>query len=410
MKFSKLSQIFLVSTIGLLVAACLSGCQLVSIDYVYVACSAGSGADSAGQIEVYAADAASGALRPIDTPVASGGDKPVALALTSDYANLYVANQSNNSVVHFIVNDDGSLTQKDSVTTATTPVSLAVNATGTYLYVVSGTTSATLTEYSLSSGAIGSMVSQVSFTIPGYEGDTVVPTAVDVLSNGNATLSTTNGVYVTAYDQSAYNPGGTVTSSANPGWIFGYTVGSGGALTTVAGSPYQAGVKPTAIISDPTNRFIYATDFASNQLIGYTIASSSRLAFMIDGPFPTGNEPDAVVIDPRGIYMYVANALQSSVGAFNIALPTGTPSTVVSPTLTGTNTTDTDPVSISVDPALGRFVYTANYLGNSISGFLLDPNTGALSPTQATPYPTGANPTALVVVPHGNHAVQSVTP
>jgi len=63
-----------------------------------------------------------------------------------------------------------------------------------------------------------------------------------------------------------------------------------------------------------------------------------------------------------------------------------------------------------VDPALGRFVYTANHLGNSISGFRLVPNTGAISDTQATPYPTGANPTFLVAVPHGNHATQTVTP
>ncbi len=74
------------------------------------------------------------------------------------------------------------------------------------------------------------------------------------------------------------------------------------------------------------------------------------------------------------------------------------------------NATDTEPVSIVVDPSLGRYVYTANYLGNSVSGFRLNPETGALSTTQATPYPTGVNPTALVAVPHGNHSSQSVTP
>jgi 6-phosphogluconolactonase (cycloisomerase 2 family) len=67
-------------------------------------------------------------------------------------------------------------------------------------------------------------------------------------------------------------------------------------------------------------------------------------------------------------------------------------------------------VSIVVEPALGRFVYTANYLGNSISGFRLDPNTGTISQTQATPYPTGANPAALIAVPHGNHSTQAITP
>ncbi|HTW62194.1 MAG TPA: hypothetical protein VMD55_10345, partial [Terracidiphilus sp.] len=68
----------------------------------------------------------------------------------------------------------------------------------------------------------------------------------------------------------------------------------------------------------------------------------------------------------------------------------------------------TQPVSITVEPALGRYVYTANHLGNSISGFRLNPSTGVLTQTQATPYPTGENPTAVIAVPHGNHAIQAV--
>jgi 6-phosphogluconolactonase (cycloisomerase 2 family) len=330
------------------------------------------------------------------------------MAVTTDYANLYVANQGNNSVVHFAIAGTGVLTQKDLVTTTTKPVFLAVNTPGTYLYVVSGTSSATLTEYSLSSGTIGTAASQLTLSVPGYAGDTIVPTGVTVLAN-NATVSG-NAVYVTAYDQSAYNPGGTTSSTANPGWVFGYTVGSGGALTPASGSPYKAGVKPSAIAADPTSRFAYVTDFASNQLIGYTIQSGSVLNFLINGPFRTGNEPSSIAIDPRGKYIYVSNALDSSVSAYVIDLSTGTPSGAVNVTGSATNSTDTQPVAILVDPALGRFVYTANQLGNSISGFELNPDTGAMTPTQATPYPTGANPTALASVPHGNHSTQATTP
>ena len=64
-------------------------------------------------------------------------------------------------------------------------------------------------------------------------------------------------------------------------------------------------------------------------------------------------------------------------------------------------------MSIIVDPAEGVFVYTANYLGNSVSGFRLNPSDGTIVQTQATPYPTGANPTALIAVPHGNHALST---
>ena len=153
--------------------------------------------------------------------------------------------------------------------------------------------------------------------------------------------------------------------------------GLGRRVDRCAGSPYQAGVKPSALATDPTNRFVYVTDFASNELIGYTVQSGSALNFMINGPFKTGNEPSAVAIDPRGIYIYVANSLDSTVSAYAIALPTGTPSAVVN----ATGSAATPPTPSRGDrrrSALGRFVYTANYLGNSVSGFRLNPNTGAL--------------------------------
>ena len=407
MKFNKLSQLSLVSALGLAVATLLTSCNIVTIDYIFVADSAGSSSGSAGQIQTFDSDNGSGALRSGQPTVSSGGVNPVSMTVTSDYANLYVANAGGGTsaanITHFSISGSGVLTKKDAVTPVSTPVAVAVNSAGTYLYVISGTTSATLTEYSLSSGTIGSVVAQTNLTVPDYATDTIVPTGINVLANNNA-------VFVTAYDQSAYNPGGTVTSTANPGWIFGFGVGSGGALTPSNGSTYQAGVKPSAIASDPTDRFVYATDLASNELIGYTVHSGSTLSFLTNGPFKTGNEPSAITIDPRGLYIYVTNALDSSVSAYSITQANGTPTSVVNVTGSQTNSTDTQPQAVVVDASVGRFVYTANHIGNSISGFELNADTGALSVTTSSPYPTGANPTALATVPHNNHAVESTTP
>ena len=187
-------------------------------------------------------------------------------------------------------------------------------------------------------------------------------------------------------------------------------MGTGGALTPAAGSPWKAGIKPVALAADPTNRFVYVTDFASNQLIGYTIQSGSVLSFLLNGPFAAGSEPTAIEVDPRGKYIYVSNGLSNTVTAFTISLSTGTPSATINATGSQVNTTDTDPVSVVVDAALGRFVYTANYLGNSVSGFRLNADTGALTPTQATPYPAGLKPSVVATVPHGNHAIETVAP
>jgi 6-phosphogluconolactonase (cycloisomerase 2 family) len=405
MKLSKPSQLFLVSAIGLILAAFLTACNIVTIDYVFVTTSGGSSGGNTGQIYTFATDAESGALRVVHSAVSSGGSSPIAMAVDATYSHLYVANEASNAVVHFAVASDGTLSQKDSVTTAEPPVALAVNHAGTYLYVLSGTTSATLTEYSLSSGAIGSATASETLTIPGYASDTLVPTAITILPNGN-------DVYAAIYDSSAYSPGcpACVTSNANPGWVFGFAIGSGGALSPTADSPYESGIKPSGMATDPTNRFVYVTDFASNQLIGYIVQSAGELDFMVNGPFKTGNEPGSVVVDPRGLFIYVTNGLDSTVSAYTISLPTGTPSAAIATSGSSINQTDTQPVAITIDPALGRFVYTANHLGDSVSGFRMNPSTGVIQPTQATPYPTGQGPTAVIAVPHGNHATQTTAP
>ncbi len=407
MKFSKLSQLLLVSAIGLITATLLTSCEIVTIDYVFVASSAGPGSGSAGQIQTYAVDSKSGALRIGQPTVSSGGTLPTAFAVDSVYQNLYVVNQGNDSVVHFDVAGNGVLTQEESITTGSTPVAVAVNTAGTYLYVLSGPSPTQLTTYALSNGVIGSPVvgGQQTINLPSpYGGDVLIPTGMTVLVNN--TVITGNAVFVTVYDQNAYNPGGSTNSTANPGWVFGYTIGSGGILSPSSNSPYLAGVKPTAIASTPTNEYVYVTDYASSELIGYSVRDGVNLVFLINGPFRTGTEPQAVVIDPRGKYMYVANSLSSTLSSFLIDLGTGTPSLVTNPG----NVTDTQPVAITVDASTGRFVFTANYLGNSVSGFTLNPNTGELTANQASPYPSGSQPSAVITIPAGSHATQSISP
>ncbi len=231
----------------------------------------------------------------------------------------------------------------------------------------------------------------------------MVPTAITVLPGGTA-------VYATAYDLSSYNPGGTTTSTVSPGWLWGFAVGSGGTLTPTAGSPYTAGVKPSGIVADPLDSFLYVTDFASNQLIGYGVYSGYTLSFLKNGPYRTGSQPSAISVDPRGRFLYASNSLDATVSAYVIDITTGVPSSAVNTSGSQTNITDSLPVAIAVDPALGRYVYTANYLGNSVSGFRLDPTAGTLKPTQATPYPTGIHPSAVALVPHGNQSQQVITP
>ena len=101
MKFSKPRQFFLLSrfliipVIGLVLATLLTACDIVTVDYVYVASSTGSGTASNGQIDIYAVDSGSGAMRTGVASVSTGGVAPVSLAkLASSGTDICILNAS----------------------------------------------------------------------------------------------------------------------------------------------------------------------------------------------------------------------------------------------------------------------------------------------------------------------------
>jgi hypothetical protein len=63
-----------------------------------------------------------------------------------------------------------------------------------------------------------------------------------------------------------------------------------------------------------------------------------------------------------------------------------------------------------VDSGFGRYVFTANFIDNSVTGFQLNSSTGTLSPAQGGPFPSVGKPTALASIPRGNHSIQTIQP
>ena len=108
MKFNKSSQLLLVSAASLLVAGLMTACQTLTVDVVFVASSKAAGANSYGELDVLEINSESGTMRHIPTsPFPSGGRNPVAEAGSSDNTNLYVVNQDDNTIVQFIIGNDG---------------------------------------------------------------------------------------------------------------------------------------------------------------------------------------------------------------------------------------------------------------------------------------------------------------
>lgn len=62
--------------------------------------------------------------------------------------------------------------------------------------------------------------------------------------------------------------------------------------------------------------------------------------------------------------------------------------------------TGLQPVAIGIDARLHHFLFTANFLGNSVSGFEISPTDGTLINSQNSPYTANAQPTSVVAIPH----------
>jgi DNA-binding beta-propeller fold protein YncE len=141
-------------------------------------------------------------------------------------------------------------------------------------------------------------------------------------------------------------------------------------------------------------------------MIGFLVQSNGTLIAM-QMPFKTDNLPDAVVVDPRGTYAYVANYNANDVSAYAIDRATGNATQIAGSTTYGV---DAGPISIIIEPAEGRYLYTANFLGNTASGLFLNPGNGQLSAVQNTPFKAGGQPTGTAAITHGNHAIEVVQP
>ncbi|WP_263359423.1 lactonase family protein [Acidicapsa ligni] len=415
MKFNKVGQVALVSATALILASAFTACNPVTIDFLFVAGDNNSTVKTPvdGQIQTFEIDRVSGALNIVNSTVSSGGITPVSEAVSTDFKNFYVANQGDSTLVQFGIGGSGQLTSVKTTTMSAegnTPVAITMNAAGTLLFVANryqpGCNVATDGAETCNGGALavfpvgsdGTLGASVSNGSLNYWPVGINPTSVNSLANGTA-------AYV-----STYNP------TSGIGFMYGFSSSAAGALTSIAGTsnisgkPFPSGVKPVAIASDPTSRFVYVTDFAQNELIAFSVLDGGVLNPLINGPFKTGNQPSAITVDPRGKFIYIANELDNTVSAYNIDLSTGTPSAAVNTTGSTTNTTGTQPVAILVDNAYGRYVYTANFLDNSLTGFLLNSSTGTITTTQSGPYPSVNQPVAVVSVPRGNHSIQVVQP
>jgi 6-phosphogluconolactonase len=394
MKFNKLAQLLLVSAASLAAAVMLSACATLTVDFVFVSSGQAAGSNSYGVVDVFEVNSESGFMRQIpSSPFPSGGRNPVAEVVASDQNSLYVVNKDDNSIVQFIIGNDGKLYPNSTVNTPGI-FPLAVAASSSYLFVAdlyqplplcssaapcTGSVGVLPISKSDSLGsAVGNVTDNTNYwplTLPSNTGDVVEPAAITTAASGAL-------VYVAAND-----------TTAGGGYIFGFSVGSGGALTPLNGGvPVAAGTNLSSLTADPAGSYLYATDYDSRTVFSYSIGSAGQLTAVSGSPFATGAGPSAIVVDSTGKFAYVANSQDSNVNAYSL-------SSGVFKKL-GTFTTGLRPVAIGIDPSLNQYLYTANFLGSNVSGFEIQPN-GTLLNSQNSPYSSNPQVTAVAAITHG---------
>jgi 6-phosphogluconolactonase (cycloisomerase 2 family) len=416
MKWNKLGRGTLASVLSLALVSVTACSRDYVLAYVYVTTAKPltSGSPNGG-VSAYAVDYQIGSLTPLaDSPIQAGRN-PVTLVATPNGLNLYVVNHDDSSVGEYSIGTDGKIYLQNTYNiTGSQATAIAMDVAGAFLYVT----------FTYQLGSNGQQL--YSPASPGPGGVTIFPIKSDgslgtpsTVKVGNNPIGIVvsrpkaNATFVYVVDQE--------TSTSPKATVLGFSQNATtGALTTIPGTVittdstgrtvatgYGAGTIPSAIAEDPSSRFVYITDKATNQLYGNLVNTNGSLTPMTNGPFATGILPVGVTIDPRGEFLYVANYSSSTIGAYAIDQATGTP---VGSVGSASTSVDTSPTCVTIEPALGVYLYSSNNLASDVSAMKLDPHNGGLSQVQNTPFPSSGLPTCAVSVANGSHPTQIIVP
>ena len=312
---------------------------------------------SPGAVSMYRVNLGSGALDSNNGVLVergksvSAGTQPTVLLLDPTSTFAYTANFGSNDISHFTVNKDGSLTASSS----TTPLTNAVRPAG----------------MAMDPGAHFLFVANQGLAV------------------------------------SQSNP------TAIPGNLSVFAIGSGGALTEVAGSPFPiqetspplpfnaVAPFPTAVAVAHTGNFVYVADQANNAIVSFSFDSTSGSLIPIAEGCPqcfgtvVGTGPSALLSPPVGDFLYVGNANSNDINEFVINSD-GTLSQLNAKTTT--IATGQGPISMITDPS-AKYLYSLANQGSQVVAYTLNQVSGELTAITGNggTVSTGANPVAFTL-------------
>ncbi|HXB62969.1 MAG TPA: beta-propeller fold lactonase family protein [Acidobacteriaceae bacterium] len=435
MKFSNLGRkaAALVSTLAL--GACLSSCGSGTIGYLYVLGQLTS-SGSFGQINGFKIDDRTGNLtNMVNSPYSSGGSNPGNAVVFPGGQYLFVlnkgiattapsgqcpANTGGGVVSEFLIGGDGVLTfLQNWVSSGINPVWISADPTGSYLYV--------LDQAASTPGPLGntcnldttSANSNVKNKVP--DGDITV-----------FALNSTTGRLTLVQNQQAndgfghpltffpvgphptmlHTAGGYVytMNTADQSVFVDSTISAGQLTATQTLTQPTGGINITSIGTSSNGNYIYITDEGlggsnPSYIRIFTIGSNGALSTLVTGAqtnLPLTSNPVWTLASANGKYLYVVNqgnnanpnTITSNISAFTVE-STGQLQQVVDPS--NPYPAGSGPVCMVEDPT-NQYVYVSNYTDSTVTGYILDANTGQLSPlSRTTVFPISGQASCLTV-------------
>jgi 6-phosphogluconolactonase len=308
-------------------------------DYIYV----GNGNDP------YIAGfgvSSSGALSVLSGSPYNNGVAAQSMAVTP--ANTFLYAGTTNGIYLYAINSNGSISVQNSgsaVAQDMVATQMQVDSTGGYLLAAGFGTSIgaqAIGIYQINAST-GLLTAVTGSPLPLYTGNgstpaVVTPTGMLITPNNSyvyVSLYTlgvqiltlgANGALSTGSAPSLLLPVNTSTSPSDQGlasdplsaFLFVsetnsglrvLSIGTGGSLKEVSGSPYAVGTGPTGVILDPTGSYVYVANKGSNNISAFTLtAASGQLTAVAGSPFASGGQnPIALVNDNSKNFVAVIN-------------------------------------------------------------------------------------------------------
>lgn len=228
--------------------------------------------------------------------------------------------------------------------------------------------------------------------------------------NSDGTLSALSGAQAAGTNPVALavNPAGNLLFVANQGSsdISVFSIGSGVALTEVAGSPFPSGANPVSLAVSPSGNFLYVANSVSGVVSAYAIGSSGALTAVPGSPFTGTNTitPAGVTVTPNGNFVFVSNSGSNNVSAFAACIAVSNLCPAADGSLVEVSGSPfgagLKPGPLAVESS-GNFLYVVDTGSSQVSGFRISTGSGALTPTSPAAASTGGRPVALAIHPDG---------